>query len=66
MWVTWNRLDKKTPAAEQPGMVPRGGLLIPQPGILNIAYLERKVKHFYRGNIVQIITGLSTETIEQM
>jgi len=27
---------KKTPVAKQPGMVPRGGLLIPQPGTLNI------------------------------
>jgi hypothetical protein len=44
--MTLNRLDKKTPAAEQPGMVPRGGLLIPRPGTLNIAYLERKVKRF--------------------
>jgi len=40
-------LDKKTPAAEQPGTVARGGLLISRPAKLNIAQKTRKVKCFF-------------------
>jgi len=40
------KYPKKTPAAEQPGMVRGGGLLIPRPRTLNIAYLGEFEKRF--------------------